>query len=141
VIAYLDSSVVARKLLGEADSLDQWEDITEAYASRLMPVELGRLIDRLRLSGVVDDEGVAQLHEELRRVVASMELVSLTAEILATASGALPTVLSTLDAIHLASALEVQRRMRPGLVMTTHDVQLGRGARAVGLPVIGLPAP
>ena len=103
-----------------------------------MPVELGRLIDRLRLSGAVDDEGVAQLHEELRRVVASIELVSLTEEILAAASGALPTVLVTLDASHLASALEVRRRLQPELVMATHDVLLGRAARAVGLPVLGL---
>jgi hypothetical protein len=105
-----------------------------------MPVEVSRLIDRLRLNGDVDDEGVARLHEELRRVVASVELVALTEEILVTASGALPTVLSTLDAVHLASALEIRRRFRAELVMTTHDAQLGRAARAVGIPVVGLAA-
>jgi predicted nucleic acid-binding protein len=50
----------------------------------------------------------------------------------------MPTVLGTLDALHLATALEVKRALAPKLVLLTHDEQLARAARASGLAVLGV---
>jgi predicted nucleic acid-binding protein len=49
----------------------------------------------------------------------------------------MPTTLGTLDALHLATALELAAGGVAGLVLATHDAQLARAARASGLEVIG----
>jgi len=138
VIAALDSSVLARVLLGEPQPLREWSQIREAYASRLLPLEMGRLIDRLRLAGKIDDQQVADLQEELGRVMTSISIVGLTESILIRATGPMPTTLGSLDAIHLASALAVQQSLGSPITFATHDAQLARAARASGLAVRGV---
>ena len=139
MIAVVDTSVILRLLFGEAEQLAEWRQIERAWASRLLPVELGRVIDRARLSGELDDVQVAALHVEARRVLKSIDLVAISERLLVRASSAMPTVLGTLDAIHLATALELAATTAPGVVLATHDVQLGRAARASQLAVVGVP--
>jgi len=138
VIAFVDSSVLLRLLLGEPKPLREWKTIGTAYASRILAVEIGRVIDRMRLAGDISDEEVVALHTEARRVLASIAIVPVTEEILARAQGPMPTALGTLDSIHLASALEVATRLEEPLVLATHDTQLGRAAQASGLSVCGI---
>ncbi len=136
MIALLDTSVVLRKLFGEPDPLAEWSQVREAYASRILLVELGRVIDRSRLAGDIDDEQVEQLHREARRILRSVDVLALSERVLVRAAGPMPTVLGSLDAIHLATALEVAAT-RDALVLATHDGQLARAARASGLEVCG----
>ena len=77
MIAFLDTSVVLRKLFNEPGQLREWRAIKTAYASRLMPLEVGRVIDRYRLQGKINDEEVASLNEEFNRVRRSLEIVAL----------------------------------------------------------------
>lgn len=137
MIAYVDSSVVLRRLFGEPDALEAWSTIEVAYASCLMPVEVGRVVDRYRLMGKIGDEEVAQVHEEARRAFRSIEILALTESILERAAGPMATVVGTLDALHLATALELSRGVESPLIVATHDAQLARGSRAMGLQVAG----
>jgi predicted nucleic acid-binding protein len=137
VIALLDTSVVLRRLFGEPGALAEWPTIQLAFASRVLAVELGRVIDRTRLAGQIDDEQVEQLQRESRRVLRSVEIMALSERVLVRAAGPMPTALGALDAVHLATALELAARRAPGLVLATHDRQLARAARASGLEVIG----
>jgi predicted nucleic acid-binding protein len=137
MIAYVDTSVILRMLVVDPHPLAEWKRIRGAYASRVLVVELGRVIDRLRLTGVIDDEAVALLHEQSRKVLRSMDLVGLDDAVLEAAARPMPTILGTLDALHLATALEIRRELAPDLVFATHDAQLARAARASGLPVVG----
>jgi predicted nucleic acid-binding protein len=137
VIALIDTSVVLRKLFGEPGTLAEWPKIQVAYASRVIVVELGRVIDRTRLAGDIDDAQVEQLQRESRSVLRSMEITALSDRILVRAAGPMPTTLGSLDAIHLATALELTAKRAPGLILATHDRQLARAARASGLGVIG----
>jgi predicted nucleic acid-binding protein len=132
----LDTSVVLRKLFGEPGALAEWSQVREAYASRVLLVEVGRVIDRCRLAGDIDDEEVEQLQREARRVLRSVEILALSERILVRAAGSMPTVLGSLDAIHLATAQELATT-RAALVLATHDKQLARAARASGLDVCG----
>jgi hypothetical protein len=50
----------------------------------------------------------------------------------------MPTELDTLDAIHLATAILWKESTRTELVMATHDVALGFGAKAHGFDVVGV---
>jgi predicted nucleic acid-binding protein len=137
MIALLDTSVVLRRLFGEPGALAEWPMIQSAFASRVLAVELGRVIDRTRLAGEIDDEQVEQLQRESRRVLRSVEVMALSERVLDRAAGPMPTALGALDAIHLATALELAARRAPGLVLATHDRQLARAARASGLEVVG----
>jgi predicted nucleic acid-binding protein len=137
MIALIDTSVVLRKLFGEQGSLAEWSRVTEAYASRMLLVELGRVIDRSRLAGDIDDEQVEHLHREARRLLRSVDVLALSESILLRAAAPMPTVLGSLDAIHLATALELAASGKKSLVLATHDAQLARAARASGLEVSG----
>jgi predicted nucleic acid-binding protein len=137
VIAYLDSSVLLRVVLGQSDALAQWADIEEGVASRLVEVECLRSLDRLRLIEGLDDREIAALREAVYRLLDSLDIVELTRPVLARASQPMPTTLVTLDAIHLATALMWAEHAGSPLVMATHDRLLATAARASGLRVIG----
>jgi len=49
----------------------------------------------------------------------------------------LPVSLGTLDAVHLATALEWSESRNAPLVMATHDAQLALAARSLGLATVG----
>lgn len=138
MIALVNTSVILRRLLGEPGQLREWSQIKQGYASRLVPIELGRVIDRYRLLGTIDDAEVVQLHEQSQLALRSLNLVALTDAILDRAASAMPTVLGSLDAIHLATALELKRSSVPKIAVATHDVQLAQAARACSLGVVGV---
>jgi predicted nucleic acid-binding protein len=137
MIAVVDSSVVLRLLFGEPEPLASWTKITEAFASRLMPLEVRRVVDRRRLAGAIDDDDVVHVQQELRRVLRSFEIIAVSEPILERAEGAMPTAVGSLDAIHLATAIEIGRHLARPMVVATHDDQLARVARASGLDVVG----
>ena len=137
MILYLDTSVILRHLLGQAKTLDL-AHAQEAFSSEIMGLEARRVIDRLRLESVLDDEGVAQAQQELTRMEHSIGYILLTRPVLRRAALPMPTVVKTLDAIHLASALSLQERRSESLTFATHDMQQATGARALGFRVIGI---
>ena len=137
MIAYLDSSVLLRLVLGQSDALPQWDEIDDGVVSRLVEVECLRTLDRLRLVESLDDHEIAIRREAVFRLLDSLEIVELTRPVLARASQPMPTTLGTLDAIHLATALMWAELAESQLVMATHDQALATAARASGLRVIG----
>ena len=135
--ALIDTSVLLRKLFGEPTPLREWSQIDEAFASRLLLVELGRTIDRCRLAGDINDADVEHLHQEARRVLRSVEIIALSETILLRAAESMPTALGTLDSLHLATAMALAHEQAAPIVLATHDAQLARAARASGLDVVG----
>jgi hypothetical protein len=110
-----------------------------AYTSEICRVEFHRTIDRLRLSGDLDDHERVFVHERFATFWRSVYRVRVSGALLTRASRSYPTVLGTLDAIRLTSALAVhERRNRQIDEFLTHDGQLGTAARAVGFAVRGM---
>jgi len=138
VIAYVDSSVLLRVVLGQPDKLTEWESIETGVASGLVEVECLRTLDRLRLRADLPDEELAARREAVYRLTEEMELVEPSGAVLSRASQPMPTPLGTLDAIHLATALLWRERGSPDLIMATHDAALGVAARACGFRVLGV---
>ena len=138
MIAYIDSSVILRVVLGQADRLKEWKLLRLGVASALVEVECLRTLDRLKLREGVADAEIAARREAVFRIVEELEIVEPTKPVLARASQPLPTPLGTLDAIHLATALLWHEKERKNLVMATHDAALGIAARACGLRVAGI---
>lgn len=137
MIAYLDSSVLLRIILGQKDKLAEWKSIRRGVASALVEVECLRTLDRLRLSRGLPDKELAAWREAVFRIVREIEIVEPTRVVLSRASQPFPTPLGTLDAIHLATALLWREREPADLVMTTHDATLAVAARACGFLVVG----
>jgi len=137
VIAYLDSSVLLRMVLGQKDRLRQWREVRQGVASSLVEVECLRTLDRLRLYQGIGHEAIAVRRGAIFRLLEGMELVEPTRPVLARASQPFPTPLGTLDAIHLATALLWREGQDRELVMATHDAALGMAARASGFDVVG----
>jgi predicted nucleic acid-binding protein len=137
VTIYLDTSTVLRVLLRQPKPLAIWARWDGAYASELLHVEACRVIDRLRLEGALDDEGVADVRQELARVESAIAAVALSGPVLQRAALPMATVVKTLDAIHLASAMLLRERRGVELTFATHDPQQARAARALGFDCIG----
>ena len=138
MIAYLDSSVVLRVVLGQRGSLREWKAIEAGVASALLEVECLRTLDRLRLLEGVAEGEIVRRREAIYRIVEALTVIEPTRPVLARAAQPFPVVLGTLDAIHLATALMWRERSDAELVMATHDAALGLAARAAGFRVIGL---
>jgi predicted nucleic acid-binding protein len=80
VTAYLDSSVILRRLLGQPGGLHEWRLIRTGVSSRLTEVECLRTIDRLRLEQAIDEKKLTILREALYSVLATLEIVEVTRE-------------------------------------------------------------
>jgi len=138
VIAYLDSSVLLRIVLGQPGRIPEWKRITTGIASSLVEVECLRTIDRLRVAGQLSAEETAVRREAVYRVLERLDLVELTGAVLHRASQPMSAPLGTLDALHLATADLWRETRGKSLVFATHDRALALGARATGFRVIGV---
>ena len=138
MIAYLDSSVLLRRILGQPGSLEEWARIDPGISSALAEVECLRTLDRMRLKGDVTDDVVAERRRAVYDVMNSITVVDMTSAVLARAAQPFPTSIRTLDAIHLATALLWKEQAGNDLTMATHDRALAISARAMGLRVVGV---
>ncbi len=138
MIVYLDTSVVLSRLLEQDPQLDGWGEWEGAFASELMGVEARRTFDRLRLCDALDDSGVAHAHQELAVMEDSIGIIGLGKAVLRRAALPMPTVVKTLDAIHLATAMLFRETRDVALVFATHDERQALAAHALGFAVIGL---
>jgi len=137
VIAYLDSSVLLRVVLGQRGRLREWASIKEGVASAVAEVECLRTLDRLRHRGDLTDRDVTGRREAVYRLLDEVTVVEPTRPILGRAGEPLPSPLGTLDAIHLATALAWRDATGTELVFATHDAALATAARSMGFQAIG----
>ena len=122
---YVDTSIVLAHLLAEnrrpQDAL--WQQAL--VASRLLEYELWT---RLNARGLGRRHG-----EPARALLARVDLVELTPQVLARALEPFPIAVRTLDALHLAS-IEYLRGQRAVVELASYDERLLAGARALNVP-------
>jgi predicted nucleic acid-binding protein len=135
--AYVDSSVLLRIVFGEPNGLAGWADIDQAVASELIRVECLQTLDRARIRDRLDDRTVAERRGSLLEAIDAIALVAIDRQVLERAAEPFPVSLTTLDALHLASALAVRDRFQ-SLTFATHDEHLGLAAAAMGFAVRGV---
>ncbi|MBI2069981.1 MAG: type II toxin-antitoxin system VapC family toxin [Elusimicrobia bacterium] len=141
MIAYLDSSVILRKILDSGGASSFLGSDVNLYTSELTRVEALRVLDRYRLEGKLNDFEMADKTQTLVKALQAFNLIVLSASILDRAAASFPTVIGTLDAIHLASALHLLEHEKRELLFATHDVRQGLAAQAVGLRSEGFVLP
>jgi len=133
---YVDASVLLRIILVEDSPLTSWRDINP-ISSDLIRVECMRVIERARHRLRLDDTAIARSRADALTVLNSFTLTPISGSILERAADPFPTGISTLDAIHLSTALHL-REENPDLGIATHDVELATAARALGFDVQGV---
>jgi predicted nucleic acid-binding protein len=136
MIVYIDTSVVLRVLFKEANPIDIWGKWEKAFSSALWRVEALRTVDRLRLLHEISDIEVADLVRDVQIIHETLAIHPLDERIMQRASETFPTVVGTLDAIHLATAASIRESQRLDFLLT-HDSQLGTAARSLGFRVAG----
>jgi len=103
-------------------------------ASELITLECLRTIDRARIRLRLDDKDVSERRAAVLEAIEGFGLVPIGPQVLERAAEPFPTMLGSLDAIHLASALLVRDEF-DDLSLATHDEELALAARAEGFRV------
>jgi len=129
---YLDSTLVIRQLVGTKSPWPGWGAWDAAYASALMRTECYRTANLLRLSGKLDDEQRARLGTWIERVCESVTIVPVTDCVLRRAADAFPTAVGAIQAIHLATLLELKAAHNITCLVATADDELLRAAESMG---------
>jgi predicted nucleic acid-binding protein len=135
LIAFVDTSVVVRFVLEGDISLHQAFAATVTACSELLWIESMRVAQRLRLDGMLNDQDLAEAVSRITTCYAGLRVYLLDEEIKQAAAGPFPTVIGTLDAIHLACARRAARQYPDEiLVVFSFDKQMNMCARALGYP-------
>lgn len=123
-MTYIDSSALTKLVLNEAESvaLSAYVKRRELISSALVLTELQRAVRRF------DPSRAHQASNLLKR----MTLMPILDPILHAAAELEPTALRSLDAIHLASALELREELE---AFVAYDDRLLAAASALGMPV------
>lgn len=124
-VAYLDASAIVKLVVAEpeTDALRGYLETADvSLTSRIGAIEVARAVVR------ADADVVRAI-----AVLDALLLIELTADIADRASGLAPADLRTLDAIHLATAIEFRRQSHAFL---TYDRRLADAARRHGLTVV-----
>jgi hypothetical protein len=126
-VFYFDTSAAAKLVISERGStaLRRWVSVRDdlMFSSDLLRTELLRATRRVAPEQMV----------QARAVLESLILLILSTEVCERAALLEPEGLRSLDALHLAAALEVGDDLQ-GLL--TYDRQLAEGAAALGIEVI-----
>lgn len=141
ITAYLDASVLLRIILKEDHPLDEWDDLELGVASQILHVECLRTLHRLWLHRQLDTAEYEEKVAKATTMIGYLDMVGVDDRVIAGAKGPLPLALTSLDAIHLASAI-LYRKAQPSdhrpIYFATHDVALARAAKAMHFDVIGV---
>lgn len=97
---------------------------------RVGVAECLRTIDRARIQLRLTDDAVSRQRANVLEAIEGFSLVPLTTAVLHRAAEPFPTLIGSLDAVHLASALLV-REQYDELLFATHDQGLGLAARSM----------
>lgn len=125
-VTYLDSSAIVKLVVEEPESA-----ALRRYLRRRRPL-VSSALARAEVA-----RALLPLGEEARRrggdVLSRLELIRINDRILAAAGSLLPMDLRTLDAIHLATA----QQLEPDLArLITYDDRMSAAAEEIGYPVL-----
>lgn len=138
--AYVDASVVLAIVLDEPGAIAlEGVNPERAWTSELTEIECARMLDRLRLTAAYSPEQFELALADLESALSRFDLVRLNPLVLRVAARPFPSVLRTLDALHVACAITLREQLPdPAMLFLTHDRQQARAARELGFDVRGV---
>ena len=133
---YVDSSVILRYLLTSSMEFERVREFERVGCSELLFIECNRVIQRYRMEAMITDEQLEEVITHFNELYARLHVFDMNSRVKLRASEAFPTVIGTLDAIHLATASIWARIDSEPLVVFTFDSQMRRCAQSMGLHAI-----
>lgn len=125
--------------MGESHSLKTLSQYKKIIASDLLRIELFRNLDKLRIKHGFNEAEFSERMRIFHLALKTIELIEISKEILDLSISPFPTTVSTLDAIHLATAILWKKLNKHDLTILTHDKQLALAAHTIGFEVQGHP--
>ncbi|MBE7439600.1 MAG: hypothetical protein HS115_14175 [Spirochaetales bacterium] len=138
MIVYLDSSALLRYLLKTPGAYADFGTWDKAVSSELLTLECRRTLHRLRLIGELGDEDMAYFSALVSEFMDTIDIIRVTSSLMDQAGMAFPTVIGSLDAIHLVSLLAYQGDIKRPVALLSHGRQLVLAARSLGVQSITL---
>ena len=130
---YVDSSVVLNHLLAQGDELDRAADFEQVGTSELLHIETHRVLQRYRLEGLVTDDQLEEATIYFSELYENLLVFEMSPQIKKRSAEAFPTVIGSLDAIHLSTAYLWSIQDPHPLAVLTLDKQMKISAGALGL--------
>lgn len=125
---YLDTSAAIKLLFNEPESqaMRRWVGEAEGRvaSSDLLHAELMRATARIDMDKL----------EDAQAIIRDLYMMRLSSGVYRRAGNLAPTEMRTLDALHLAAAMELGGDLE-GIV--TYDVRMAKGAESLGIEVVG----
>lgn len=135
---YIDSSVVLRFLLTQDPAFNQTSQYNVVGASELLIIECQRVLDRYRLEDQISDIQLAEVKHNFHKIADGLHIIELSQSIKDRAADSFPTIIGTLDALHLATLICWQESSpRENFVLLSVDQQMRTCATALGISLIG----
>ena len=133
MVAYLDSSVLLGYILLGETVLRHVQAFPRLASSELLEIECRRVLLRCRMEGKLDDESLVEATTRLDEALHSIDLLELDAAVKKRAMESFPIHVKTLDALHLASALQLlAEEPVEGISVFSHDRTFNLCARSLG---------
>ena len=133
MLAYLDSSVLLRYLLLGEITLKHAQEFPRLVSSELLEIECRRVLLRCRMEGSLNDETLIEAVGRLEDVLTSIDLLELSAPVKKRAMEAFPIHIKTLDALHVASVLQLAEDVpSESITIFSHERTVNLCARALG---------
>jgi hypothetical protein len=111
-------------------------DFDEVASSRFMWIETARTLDRAVRSGQITDRDGITARIAFESMVTGVTRLKLTERVLSRAAEGFPTIISTLDALHLSTAIAwSEGGARDSICMWSFDSQLNLCSKAMGFAV------
>lgn len=133
MVAYLDSSALLGYLLLGEITLKHAQNFPRLVSSELLEIECRRVLLRCRMEGRFSDETLIEAVERLDDVLAAIDLLELSGPVKKRSMEAFPIHIKALDALHLASALQITEEVpAENITVFSHDRSFNLCARALG---------
>lgn len=130
---YVDSSVVLRYLLTEDKGLTRVEEFDKSGSSELLFIECSRVLQRYRLEGLLSDRQLEEVIVHFQDIYDAFTIIEMNRQIKKRSADSFPTIVGSLDAIHLSTAVLWAEQERDPLVLFTYDEQMKTCAHAMGI--------
>ncbi len=136
-VAYLDSSVVLRYAINHQSAFRGLAQYCKGAATSIITqIECLRVLDRWRITKEIDDARLVAGRSLCLKLLDGLRIMSIDDRIVALASQSFPIAIKSLDALHLAAAIQLQVQGAAKVAFLTHDKKLAMAACAVNLEVI-----
>lgn len=133
---YIDSSVLLRYLLTGDEEFQKVKDFKKIGSSELLFIECSRVLHRYRLESAISDYQLEEAVIHFTDIYNALHVFEMSSSVKKKSAESFPTIIGTLDAIHVSTAMLWAEQEGEPLVLFTYDEQMKICAHSMGIHTI-----